>query len=320
MSIPKRCIELVREFEQKEQLPTGAILKFKEVRKKDVYNITPPFEVCGARYLAGRVESRKSHWRQAEYDTQAMFFMEKAGVWMPAKKMPLFKLEDPFVTKIKDEIVLGGVEIFNDPEENERRFRTVFYRGKSLTELKQFAEGPKGMKDIRLACLPSGEIGLFTRPEWKLMDENGRETYAKKIRFTVLDSLAKLNAERIANTRVIEGLFVSGEWGGVNEARLLGEKLIGVIGHIAYRDPEEQPHYYAMAFTFDFKKHKANPITIIAARKNFPPAEAKRPELRDVIFPGGIIRNPDGTMTLYAGIGDAAAGKIVIPNPFDKSS
>ncbi len=295
-------------------------MKFNGVRKKDVYNITPPFEVDGARYLAGRVEFRESHWRQAEYDTQAMFFTEKKGAWVPAKKMPLFKLEDPFVTKIKDEIVLGGVEIFDDPEENERRFRTVFYRGKSFTELKQFAEGPKGMKDIRLVGLSSEEIGIFTRPEWKLRDENGRETYVKKISFTVFDSLEKLNEERIANTRIIEGLFAPGEWGGANEARLLGEKLIGVIGHIAYRDLEEQPHYYAMAFTFDFEKHKASPIKIIAARKNFPPAEAKRPELRDVLFPGGIIRNPDGTMTLYAGLGDAAAGKIVIPNPFDKSS
>ncbi|EHL2570675.1 DUF1861 family protein, partial [Listeria monocytogenes] len=46
------------------------------------------------------------------------------------------------------------------------------------------------------------------------------------------------------------------------------------------------------------------------------PSEPKRPDLADVVFSGGLIRNPDGTATLYAGIGDSDAQKLAIPDPF----
>ena len=63
--------------------------------------------VLGKIYLAGRVES----WKDA-LDSQVLFFEEnKRGLWLPIENSPSFNLEDPFFTKIEDEIIFGGVEV-----------------------------------------------------------------------------------------------------------------------------------------------------------------------------------------------------------------
>ena len=54
---------------------------------------------------------------------------------------------------------------------------------------------------------------------------------------------------------------------------------------------------------------------IIAIRKNFKPGEAKRADLEDVVFSGGLVLNGDKAV-LYAGISDAEAQLIEIDNPF----
>ena len=48
--------------------------------------------------------------------------------------------------------------------ENALHWRTRFYRGQHQN-LVPFAQGPDGMKDIRLVELPDGDIGVFTRPQ-----------------------------------------------------------------------------------------------------------------------------------------------------------
>jgi len=60
-------------------------------------------------------------------------------------------------------------------------------------------------------------------------------------------------------------------------------------------------------------------MEIIATRNEFPPTEAKRPDLQDVVFSGGLVRHGDGTATLYAGLSDARAGCITLPDPFSEA-
>nr|WP_274648727.1 DUF1861 family protein [Paenibacillus humicola] len=55
---------------------------------------------------------------------------------------------------------------------------------------------------------------------------------------------------------------------------------------------------------------------IIAERMQFPSGPAKRPDLTDVIFSGGLIRLPDGQAVLYCGISDTEAHRMIIPDPF----
>ena len=301
---PKGCSVLLKEFEGRQPEARGKRLKFTSVGDRDVYNITAPFDVDGEKVIAARVEKRDSEF------SNIMFFANRGEVWEPLEGAPVFDLQDPFITRINNEIVFGGVEVF--PKESARTlliWKTVFFRGNSIYELKRFASGPIGMKDIRLVELSDRRIGVFTRPQGGIAGRG-------KIGFTIIDSLEELNEETIENAGLIENQFARGEWGGVNELHLLEDGRIGALGHIAHFDNRGNRHYYSMVFTFDPVTGKSTPVKIIAVRKNFEEGEYKRKDLIDVIFSGGLIRRNDGYAELYAGVSDAEAHMIVIPDPF----
>lgn len=303
---PSNCIELLKNFEEKEILPTGKKLNFSGVNNSDVYNISAPFNVGDTVVISGRVEKRET-WA----NSQVMFFEEKN--LSPIKDAPKLQLEDGFVASIYNELIVGGTEVYPNPIEDDPDcigYRTAFYKGDDLYSLEKFTTGPEGMKDIRLVSLPNNKIGVFTRPQ-------GGKNQEGKIGYIEIQSLEDLNAENILSAKIIENQFAPGEWGGANELHLLKDGRIGVLGHIAYRDSKGDRHYYAMSFIYDPNTHISTPIKIIATRKNFPDGYAKIPELSDVIFPGGLIRNGDGTATLYAGLSDAEAGSTVIEDPFE---
>jgi len=305
---PLHSTELLRRFETKESLPIGEKLRFSGVGEKDVYNISGPFRIGNATVLVGRVEARGS-WA----DSHLLFFEEKKGLWTPVENAPILRLEDGFATHIGDETIVGGVEIYPNPAAVNYRnvgYRTVFYRGDDLTSLQKFAVGPDMMKDIRLAPLANGRIGVCTRPQG---GRNGKG----RIGYVELRHLQDLNAENILNAKIIENQFAPEEWGGVNELHPLPDGTIGVLGHVARKDAQDAKlHYYAMSFVYDPENHRASPLEIIATRRNFPPGETKRPDLEDVVFPGSLMRNDDGTAALYAGLSDVEAGKIIVPDPF----
>ncbi|MDO8639067.1 MAG: DUF1861 family protein [Candidatus Daviesbacteria bacterium] len=298
----------------------GNHLSFSGVGDNDVYNITAPFRMGNTTVIAGRVEKRTA-WA----DSQTMFFQEENHKWKPIKDAPIFNLEDPFATKIRGELIFGGVSVtkevvfigppvmFDPLTETRLTWNTVFYRGKDLKSLRQFAVGPKDMKDIRLTGLLNGNIGVFTRPQG---GKNGRG----QIGYIELPSLEDLTAENLLKARIIENQFTSEQWGSTNEFHLLNKlhplrTSIGVLGHIARFDLQGAKHYAAMAFTYTPETHTATPIEIIARRRDFPMGNFKAPWLLDVVFPGGLIRN-NGQATLYAGLSDAEAGSIDIPDPF----
>ncbi|WP_338788197.1 DUF1861 family protein [Metabacillus sp. FJAT-53654] len=300
----KTCANLLQEFKQQAQPRHAEKLRFIGVGDKDVYNISAPFEDEGQLVIAGRVESRDSE------HSEVHFFVEQNGEWAPREGAPVFKLQDPFFTKIAGELVLGGVEIFPHPTlENSLSWRTVFLKGDKIASLTEFAQGPDGMKDLRLIELKDGSIGMLTRPQG---EKGGRG----KIGFRRLPSLEQLTIEEIEKTPLLENQFIDEEWGGANEAHLLANGLIGVLGHIANFDDEGNRHYYPMVFAIDPETGDCSDIKLIATRSNFLEGPAKRPDLIDVVFSGGLVRKQDGTADLYAGISDADAQKISIEDPF----
>lgn len=314
-SPPKSAEELVKKFEEREQLPVSELLSFEGIGDKDIYNITAPFESGGRTYIAGRVEPRGT-----EHNSQVCFFEKKNGVWLLSPETPIFNLQDPFVTKIGQELIFGGTETFPHPDTRYSRglgYRTVFFRGETLQTLTHFATGPDMIKDIRILALPDNKIFVLTRPQSPRVPGGGRG----KIGTTILPRLEALTATNILNAKIIEGQFRDKEWGGANELYFLEDGKIGALGHIAYEEflPDNigRKHYYAMIFTFDFATNTVSPMRVIASRKNFPSGPAKRsPELDDVIFPGGLVRHKNGTATLYAGLSDTQAGRLTIPDPF----
>jgi len=298
------CQQLLAAYKEKNFNYIGEKIEFNGVGNRDVYNITAPFADKGDLVIAGRVEDRDSE------DSEVIFFIERDGKWFPKEGAPIFRLQDPFVTRIGGELVFGGVQIFPHPEkEGFLSWRTLFYRGSDINNLRHFAAGPDGMKDIRLVQLEDGKIAVFTRAQGKI---GGRGT----IGFIKINSLDELTIENIEKARLLENQFLPEEWGGANEVHLLKNGLLGVLGHIACFSEGKCRHYYSMSFPFDPENEIAGPMEIIACREDFPKGPAKNDKLVDVLFSGGLCRNNDGTATLYVGVSDAEAYRLTIPDPF----
>jgi Protein of unknown function (DUF1861) len=300
----KTCEQLLAEYGTKTKPVNPEKIFFSSIGEKDVYNITAPFEDEGELVIAGRVESRDSE------HSHVYFFVECNGEWVPREDAPVLELQDPFFTKIAGELVLGGVQTFPHPSlEGALGWRTVFYKGTSISGLSEFAKGPDGMKDLRLVELTDGSIGVLTRPQG---EKGGRG----KIGWARIPSLAELTIESINEAPLLDGQFVDAEWGGANEPHLLANGLVGVLGHVASFDQEGNRHYYPMVFALNPETGEFSDIELIATRSRFLPGPSKRPDLYDVVFSGGLVRKSDGTADIYAGISDAEAQKITIVDPF----
>ena len=70
------------------------------------------------------------------------------------------------------------------------------------------------MKDLRLAELNDGSIGVLTRPQG---EKGGRG----KIGFARISSLEELTLDVVEEAPLLEGQFVDEEWGGANEPHIL---------------------------------------------------------------------------------------------------
>mgnify|MGYP001102900150 FL=1 len=279
-------------------------LRFEGTNGRDVYNISAPFEDEGEFVIAGRVEARDSE------QSDIIFFVERDGVWRPREGAPVFPLQDPFHTRVNGELIFGGVQTFPHPEkEGHLGWRTVLYRGANLASLKPFFTGPDFMKDLRLVQMKDGTIGVFTRPQ-------GAKGGRGKIGYVNVPTLEDLTVDAVEQAPLLEGQFLDDEWGGSNEIHLLKNGLLGVLGHIARFDEKGNRHYYPMVFAFDPSSKTFSDMQIIAERADFLSGPSKRPDLDNVVFSGGLIRQPDGTADLYVGTSDAEAQKIRIRDPF----
>ncbi len=290
-----------------------------------VLNPTNEFEFNGETYIAGRAEPERS-----KHDPRVIFFKKAGEHWEPQPDL-VFKMEDPSITKIGDEFVLCGTEIeigvmtrlqklFSGEKSGKKvaTWRTVFYKGKSLKDLERFAEGPDGMKDVRLVRLEDGRIGVYTRPQGWL-----KKGDAGQIGFTIIDNLSDLSAKVIEDAPLLSTRFPEGEWGGVNVAILLPDGRVLALGHRAYYEykrigkEKEIRHYYPWAFIHDPKTGEIIDLGILAERKDFPKGPAKREDLIDILFTAGIKFLPDNLISLIVGMSDLEIGAMVreIPEP-----
>lgn len=289
----------------------------------DVYNITAPFIWHGQVYLLGRVEKRDTeHSRigiftpsegeipEDETIEDTAVFRNRLFTIRHYKEIegPELPYQDPFITFIDDELVLGGVEITED-ENGHLNYRTVFYKGKSFDSLKRFFEGPWGMKDIRLKQWTDGRILLLTRPQGEI---GGRG----KIGWTMLDALSDLSIERIWSATLFEDQFHPDEWGGANEIHILNHQVVVILSHIARFDEAGDRHYYATSFTFNIETKKHSRMQILAERRDFEAGASKRPDLEDVIFSGGLLQLDNHEAALFCGAGDAEAHARIIRGEF----
>ena len=300
---PKTIDELLCARNWYEKQTPGELILLNTAEGHDVYNITAPFDYEGEPVIAGRTEERTDEVR-----TLTRFFRQHNDTWIHDESLPSLSLQDPFVTTIAEQWIVGGVKVFpvDDAPSEVDRWETHIYRGSDLRSLGLFVVGPNKMKDIRLVELEAG-VGVFTRPQGK---KGGRG----KIGFTTVPRLEDITAQLLQDAAIIPGLSTDDEWGGVNEAHALEDGRIGVVGHIArYAVGRE---YYPMTFIFDPLTHRVSRQQIIASRDCFPATETKKPDTENVLFSGGM-KILGRLATWYGGISDTGAGMLAeIPNPF----
>jgi len=298
--------ELLREFRSGgNPIQDARRLTFKGVGSLDVYNPTSPFMDEGIPLLAARVEPRGS-----EFSRIAFFREIEGGIWTPLPGAPRFSLQDPFWARIGGELVLGGVEVFPRQEgrKGELAWRTILYRGTCLRDLRPFFAGPEGMKDIRLCETQAGSVALFTRPR-------GGRAMRGKIGFRLFRSLDRMGTEAIEGSDLLDQL-IDRDWCGANQVMTLEDGRLGVLGHVARFSFRKKRHYYPAAFTLDPATGKAGRWRIIAERMLLPEGPAKRLDLVDVLFPGGLEQLPGGKARLYLGVSDAEAMSCIVDDPF----
>lgn len=328
---PSSCVALSQEYKEKQEfekqkagedseLLVGKLLRI-DVGDKfaglTFYNPSGEVEINGKTCICIRAEPSKT------CRGSKVFLLEKCAdeVWRPVMNSPVLPLEDGFCVPIDPETtIMAGVKAYPNPTAEHPDkidyymvFYLVYHSGEEFA-VREFTRGPNNMKGIRFVLLKHGKVGVFTRPQG--LQPDGSDRGLGKIAYIELESLDDMTPENLLKARVIENQFAQGDWGGVNQPFLLPDGRIGVLGHIAYRDGEGNRHYYVMAFIYDPQTHQATPIKIIASSEDFPDSEAKFPDLRGVIYPGGMVFNDDGTITVKAGLRDMFAVEIKTFHPF----
>lgn len=302
----RRCTALLEDYRKEKSVHSANRLVFDGVPGYDVYNISHEFEDDGKHYIFGRVEKRDNELSHVRIFRKVSDFHYTADF----PDMVFENFQDPFVTRIQGELIVGGVQISPDPLSRKIiNWRTLFYKGKTIKELALFAGGPSHMKDIRLVELESGEIGIFSRPQG-LLGGFG------KIGFAIAPSLEEVTEEAILGAKIYDTHFCPEEWGGANHILPLSSGKLGILGHIAYRCEKGLLHYHAMAFVFDCETMTHTPVKIIATRSDVPSGTSKRPDLADVLFSGGLVAKANGRYNLYTGVSDCEACVLEIDNPF----
>lgn len=301
-------------FEKEKKIYESAKLKFIGVEGYDVYNSSIPFDWKGKSYIFGRIE-RRSEWARSW-----VRLFEKSGKdeWTLVPDSMIYQLEDPYVSIIGENLVLGGTHVRYKMSAIDTYFG-YFYKGTDINDLYYFTTGPDKMKDIRLVQMSDGKIGVFSRPRnEEIFKKFGCES---QIGFTVINNLDELTASVIENAPYITGLFDSEEWGGCNQAYYLESGFIGVIGHKCYKNTDEEgglvQTYMNFSFVLDPTKHEVLDSKLIGTRTCYPEGPAKMPDLVDCAFTAGIVMRADGKVALYSGIGDCEVGRIVIDYPFE---
>ncbi|CCW68386.1 unnamed protein product, partial [Phytomonas sp. Hart1] len=306
LSKPCTLVPIKEKFEQEKKIYEGALLTFKGVDGFDVYNPSVPFQYKGKNYIFGRVE-KFDEWAQS---TVILFEETRPDEYTRVLNSITWNLEDPFVVKIHGEMIFGGTHITKSAGKI-LNYWCDFYRG-TPENLKYFASGPIGMKDVRLIELPKKKVGVFShfRPEGACLTG-----------LAIIDNISVLSPEVVNSARYIQHQAFGDAWGGPNQVYLLSSGNLGCISHHGYLQDQEEGDqlrvYCCTSFVLDPDTLEVHDFKIIATHDCFPPCIPKLPRLADCAFVSGITMRKDGKCNLYSGIGDSHTGRVVIDYPFE---
>lgn len=281
------------------------------------YNPSPTFTNHGHSYVAVRVDCGEM--------TKSVIFEHTAKGLKPLART--FELEDPYADNFGDELVFAGVQVIDKSFDNQGQpisnWRTILYRGRTISELEPFFIGPEGMKDIVPFKRPDNSIGVYTRPRSPGNEALGGYGQIGYREFESLDEIASSHPSSldIHNAPLLPDFrFPKGEWGGVNHAQIVKDgKYQGwnlPLIHRAYRDTAR--HYSAGALLHDPKTGRSVDLGIRITRSDLPPGPWKGQEesedLKDVFYPKELILKEDIAI-IRGGMSDAEVGEVEFLNP-----
>lgn len=301
----KVMIDAKKVFESTKKIYDSALLTFKGVDGLDVYNCSVPFSYKGRVHLFGRIEKREE-WANSHV---RLFVQTGKDEFTLVPGSMTWALEDPFIAKIKGELIFGGTRV-RKVKNTVTMYYSDFFRG-TPEDLLYFTTGPNNMKDIRLVELKDGRIGVFSRPK--------TDTFSF-IGFTTINRVEELTSKIVDKAEPLNVLH-TGAWGGINQAYLLTSGMVGCIAHYSYNARNEKGLTLAVYVNYAFV---LNPDTretylerIIGTRGCYPPCPDKAAKLEDCAFASGIVMRSDGKCDLYTGLGDTCQGRITIDYPFE---
>ncbi len=236
----------------------GKIFFFEIEKDFNVYNPTASFKIGEREIILARVKNINTFVSYV-----APFFWEN-GIWKKIDwGLSKLELEDPFFTKIDDELVVRSVYILPHQEGiSPTEFFTVFHRGKDIFSLNKFAQGPLMMKDIRLVARKKEKIGIFTRLK-------GDKFLKGRIEYLEINDLDELNSKNFYEAEITDLPISKEEWVGFNEIHLLENGKLMILGHFAYEDRKGNLHYSAMSFIFDPENLKQKTLRSLHKEKIF---------------------------------------------------
>ncbi len=267
----------------------------------DVYNISCPFVWKGKKYILGRVEARDS-------ELSFVGFFEEIGdekYQLTEHRIPL--LQDPFHTIINEKLYVGGTEIFIDENKQINGWHTSIFDASDFGNITRYFIAPIKMKDVRI--VQNGDLHIFSRPQ-------GGKAKLGRIGILKAKNITELNKVYLYDATLFTDQLDNDSWAGTNQVKILKNGWLGVLGHVATMSKGDVRHYYGMTFAVNPKTYETTPVKIICERNDFPKGEAKRSDLIDVVFPGELIRNDNGTASIYVGVSDCEAYRMTMTDPF----
>ena len=203
----KACAELLEQYERTGKIIKAERLAFAGVDGCDVYNISGEFVRNGETFIAGRVEKRDS-------EISCVRFFKKTGEneYSLYSDVCLARVQDPFVSQMDGELVVGGTQIDPDPIDEGRivNWRTVFFKGESIETLRYWFTGPCHMKDVRIFDYDETRMLILTRPQ-------GGRAGMGRIGMLFADKGTIPSEAALASAELFDTHFVDGEWGGANK-------------------------------------------------------------------------------------------------------
>ena len=283
-----------------------------------------PHDIMYVRIEPDRADTSSSHLGKSRVRPYEIDVKNFNGQLFPYYEAEEKMGEDAALTRINRRLGNGAIEKiwllscvdaqpFPDKPNEVKSLHTRFYAGKKLDNLEHIADGPEGMKDVRIAqdYSDSTKLHIYGRP--RLSEYNGNITH------TTISDIGELNAQIISEaTYIDERIFPSdkGVWGGVNDAISIGPDRLILACHRAWKTGEELKlglHYEAVLFDHDTRGKSVIDLGVLATAGDFPTGKIKANkdvDLHDVVFTGGGYNGGLDYMTFGVRDGTIGIGKV----------